>query len=291
MPVHAYAKNMMMQTLLNREPLNRAPRLISILVVLSAFLSVTPAWSETGAYFAQLRLDHAALRAAEDDYRMLRKDGLDGIEAADYASYVARLQRRVFEDCRMVIESGSDIPDDLPCPLELPPASGSADIQIQNEMTQQEQLAALDAMLNSSLGEFDEKLLREQERIKADTPNDNSIGGQGDGNGAGDGGEQGTGDGGPGLKGAENTSISGAGVEADSQAQQGGSNRVGGAEKNTSGNRDEDKDNDQPKNIPDGSDDDVVARQLREAAEQEDDPELKAKLWEEYRRYKLGTKE
>ena len=35
-------------------------------------------------------------------------------------------------------------------------------------------------------------------------------------------------------------------------------------------------------------DDDVVARQLREAAEAETDPELKAKLWEEYRRYKEG---
>ncbi len=33
-------------------------------------------------------------------------------------------------------------------------------------------------------------------------------------------------------------------------------------------------------------DDDIVARQLREAAEKETDPELKRKLWEEYRRYK-----
>ena len=36
----------------------------------------------------------------------------------------------------------------------------------------------------------------------------------------------------------------------------------------------------------DGSDDDIVARQLREAAEKEQDPQLKAKLWEEYYRYK-----
>ncbi|MBW2683163.1 MAG: hypothetical protein JRC69_06325, partial [Deltaproteobacteria bacterium] len=36
------------------------------------------------------------------------------------------------------------------------------------------------------------------------------------------------------------------------------------------------------------SDDDIVARQLREAAEQETDPEVKARLWEEYRKYK-GT--
>ena len=44
-----------------------------------------------------------------------------------------------------------------------------------------------------------------------------------------------------------------------------------------------------PPDTPDGSDDDVVARQLREAAEKETDPVLKKKLWEEYRKYKEGT--
>ncbi|MFZ8985101.1 MAG: hypothetical protein ACO213_12580, partial [Steroidobacteraceae bacterium] len=43
-----------------------------------------------------------------------------------------------------------------------------------------------------------------------------------------------------------------------------------------------------PADIPDGSDDDVVARQIREAAMAETDPELRAALWEEYRRYKKG---
>ena len=41
--------------------------------------------------------------------------------------------------------------------------------------------------------------------------------------------------------------------------------------------------------IPDGSDDDVVARRLRKAAEQETDPELKEKLWHEYIEYKKNT--
>lgn len=36
------------------------------------------------------------------------------------------------------------------------------------------------------------------------------------------------------------------------------------------------------------ADDDIVARQLREAAEKETDPELKEKLWQEYRKYKEG---
>ncbi len=33
-------------------------------------------------------------------------------------------------------------------------------------------------------------------------------------------------------------------------------------------------------------DDDIVAKQLREAALAEDDPELRERLWEEYRKYK-----
>jgi hypothetical protein len=38
--------------------------------------------------------------------------------------------------------------------------------------------------------------------------------------------------------------------------------------------------------LPPPEDDDIVARQLREAAEKEPDPELKKKLWEEYWKYK-----
>jgi hypothetical protein len=41
-----------------------------------------------------------------------------------------------------------------------------------------------------------------------------------------------------------------------------------------------------PKDIPPASGDDIVARQLREAAMSEKDPKLRAKLWNEYRRYK-----
>jgi hypothetical protein len=44
-----------------------------------------------------------------------------------------------------------------------------------------------------------------------------------------------------------------------------------------------------PADLPDSRDDDVVARQLREAAINETDPVLKEKLWEEYRRYKAGS--
>jgi len=43
-----------------------------------------------------------------------------------------------------------------------------------------------------------------------------------------------------------------------------------------------------PADVSNGSDDDIVARQIREAAMKEKDPELREKLWEEYRKYKRG---
>jgi hypothetical protein len=42
---------------------------------------------------------------------------------------------------------------------------------------------------------------------------------------------------------------------------------------------------------PDGSDDDIIARRLRKAAQQETDPELKDKLWKEYNEYKKNVQQ
>ena len=44
-----------------------------------------------------------------------------------------------------------------------------------------------------------------------------------------------------------------------------------------------------PDDVGDGSDDDIIARQLREAAMAEEDPELREKLWQEYRDYKASV--
>ena len=38
-----------------------------------------------------------------------------------------------------------------------------------------------------------------------------------------------------------------------------------------------------------GNDDDIVARRLRKAAEEETDPELKERLWKEYHDYKKSA--
>ena len=43
-----------------------------------------------------------------------------------------------------------------------------------------------------------------------------------------------------------------------------------------------------PEDVSDGAGDDIIARQIREAAIKERDPELQEKLWAEYRKYKQG---
>ena len=43
---------------------------------------------------------------------------------------------------------------------------------------------------------------------------------------------------------------------------------------------------DMPEDIPSGDDDDIVARQLREAAMRESDSTIRERLWNEYRKYK-----
>jgi hypothetical protein len=43
-----------------------------------------------------------------------------------------------------------------------------------------------------------------------------------------------------------------------------------------------------PEEFADASDDDVIARQLREAALKETDPEIRQKYWDAYRRYKAN---
>ena len=257
-----------------------------LLVLLPVSMLVILAWTAADESIAQLRLDHAALRAAEDDYRAQREFGLDGIEAAEYAGYIARLQRLVFEDCQTVLETGSKLPPDLPCPVNVPQATRSAEISTQQEKTPQEQIAALDSMLNAGLGEYDEKLLREQERIKAKSPNNNMGNGNGDGGSDGEG-QQGEGDSSGDSEGEGQQS--GGQMGGDQQAGDAGDRESGGPVDNSDSGGDKGQDTDTPNDIPDGSDDDVVARQLREAAEKETDPELKAKLWEEYRRYKRGT--
>lgn len=132
-----------------------------------------------------------------------------------------------------------------------------------------------------SLGDFDAVLLSEQAKIAeqrrrgvesappagpADRP-----GGQDPGAGAGAPGTAATG--GPAPSGTSGTSPG-----ADEGGSSGGSVGAGSG-----------PGYEVPPDVGTGADDDIVARQLREAAMKEKDPELREKLWDEYRKYKQGT--
>jgi hypothetical protein len=218
----------------------------------------------------RLRSDHAAMVSAEADFHSRRERGtLNGNEAADYASYVASLHRRVAEDCVALAENGLPAPADLSCPDNPAALMAPAAVDQTSEQTASEATASLDSELFAGLGDFDEMLLREQERVKAAAVQPGAGSG-----GAGGGGSSG-----------EVTDSTGTSGTTDSAA--GGENRYG--EGAGPGSPRPGISSSAPPGTPDGSDDDVVARQLREAAEKETDPELKKKLWEEYRKYKQGT--
>ena len=130
--------------------------------------------------------------------------------------------------------------------------------------TSGERRADLDRELDESLREFDEMMLNEQETVAARAEDRGDTLGSDD-----DPGSTGSGSTGSGSTGASPVVMAGG-----SQSQNRGLSGASGATT--------------PPDVADGSDDDIVARQLREAAENEQDPELREKLWDEYRNYKSG---
>ncbi|HTQ99754.1 MAG TPA: hypothetical protein VMH83_07180, partial [Candidatus Acidoferrum sp.] len=169
-------------------------------------------------------------------------------------------------------------------------------------MTAAERRAALDAQLNASYAAFDGVILSERERAvaKANEAGSGVMGTttMGSKGGGGKGGKDGTSDDGTGggLGGraaqANGRVISGNGngggdVVATTQSTSSGvgTGPTGGPARQGDYNFSNQPYFAPPADIPPGNDDDVVARQLREAAVHEPDPALRDKLWDEYRKY------
>jgi hypothetical protein len=218
-----------------------------------------------------LYAQQVVLKQVEQDYQ-LQSESLSGGEADDYQAYIAGLRDRLTQDCNAVRLSGTELPADIDCPKPIAPGVVPAKYDAIKSATQGEKTESLDAELGAGLGDYDDLLLREQARVKADKPR-SEIGGEGGGLAEGAEGE---------ASGDADSAGTDAGQAADARVEQPPAATGSSTGKQTVAGG-------QPDNIPDGDDDDVVARQLRKAAEQETDPELKKKLWEEYRKYKQGT--
>ena len=168
--------------------------------------------------------------------------------------------------------------------------------------TSEERREGLDKKLDSSLSEFDALILREQEILEQRREAGAAAGG---GGGAGTaevgGGEGGSGEasggedteGGEDTKGGEETETSeanGTGTSPDDPSGEVVTADEGASPEGSEAETGEISNGRIPKDVGDGRDDDIVARQLREAAMKEQDPELRARLWDEYRAYKFGEK-
>ncbi|TDJ20322.1 MAG: hypothetical protein E2O65_02310 [Gammaproteobacteria bacterium] len=246
-------------------------------------------------------------RMRRDFESLLGNSQMSATEISAFENYLAGLGKMVDEQRRLVASlEGRDVEG----------AGGSSRVaalpaEFDRGQTDDEKIALLDAELGNSLSAFDEKLLREQRELAEKSRSvsasgsgeqrqrgEGASGKAGDGEGDGEGEKAAGGSGGEvGESGSESAAGgAGGGGESERQAESGRQSGTGGegAQGNervasaggASGDGRQAGKTSTPPDIPDGKDDDIVARQLREAAENEQDPELRDKLWEEYRKYK-----
>ncbi len=246
------------------------------------------------ALLEELLMAIAARDRMQQEYLGLLSAGrLTHRERSDFSAYLEQLDLSIAHQC-------SELAGSYPGPGEqqllclTQREAGGLSARLANEQSAQEQLAELDASLASELAEFDEKLLIEQQKVHARAARASESGGADGGQAAGGGGDSKNGaggvDAGPGA-GGENTGAEETGRDRDSRSGEASSRADGrGAGGDMKTERSAGGASAPPEDIPDGSDDDVVARQLREAAQKERDPELKRRLWDEYRRYKGSTR-
>jgi hypothetical protein len=192
------------------------------------------------------------------------KKVLDAIEAL----YLRHLTSAQTAGCSKSLQSEGDLDTEIPDEEEV------------------DQLTALDRDLNDSLAAFDEMLLKEMDEIRAASEDKMTNMAE--------------------EAAAAAERLRDKGVDVSSSSEHDGSEEQGEGEPEEGGSYEkapstDSRDQESPPGDDatsgkraepprdSGQDDDIVARQLREAAEKETDPELKEKLWKEYEDYKRGS--
>ena len=229
-------------------------------------------------------LDSARQTALQE----LEETTMSAGEVSDYKDFVVYLNTRIVNYCMDLAEQGGTISlEGLPCP-KMPAIAGASETAPSDDSlfhttgsdfgeakSQAEETAELEGAFLSSLGDFDDSLLKEEEKVAARVPSQRESGSSSASGSSGRAGESGDTD--SGESGASEEQGEGtAGTAQDSTSRSG--SQGSGVEQSTYGAP--------GGKLPPPEDDDIVARQLREAAEKEPDPELKEKLWEEYWKYK-----
>jgi hypothetical protein len=259
-----------------------------LLLLIFAFASGAAPPPELQKARDDLRISQETRDRIAGELAALKASGKASAElVAAYETYLARVQDMVAENRNLVARmEAAHGAHPNPSPAATAPVGGADD---------EDRTQALDRQFNESLAAFDEMLLRElrilqaasAKRMKGLAEAAAQAGRQ-----AGERGREALGEKGPSaeeeaggaaeaVKGEKDaagrdpakTPGSGKPGETAGASQEAGGWGAGGAGA-------------PPSTHASSADDDIVARQLREAAEKETDPELKAKLWKEYEAYK-----
>jgi hypothetical protein len=233
-----------------------------------------------------LRVSQATEKRIASELEQLKKSGNASAEdIRNYETYLERVQAMRMENQKMVEEMERAYAAHPSGPKTSSGSSTVSDQQIPEEQVR-DPVAELDRQLNASLTEFDGTLLKEMEKIQtASTAKMRNL-----------------------AKEAAEAANRLKGKGADSKSQGEASKQDEESDKKSDDEKmtDSEEDREQEKKGIESSkdsktiagkgkgdygkeDEDIVARQLREAAENETDPELKKKLWEEYEEYMKNT--
>jgi len=239
-----------------------------------------------------LRLSEQTEKRIAAELEQLNKSGQASDETVrDYENYLASVRAMTAENRKIVRQMEAAYADKSS-------HQTGADVSASNETEGRDnppifeaqtgdEVAALDRELNASLAKFDDMLLREMERIKAGSSGKLHELAQQAAEAARRLREKGL-----------DVDASGSETSPDAEKGQKAEPESGRQSESTAGktgtesaSRDGSRKGGEGPSTTDQrrsayEDDDIVARQLREAAENETDPELKAKLWKEYEEYK-----
>jgi hypothetical protein len=284
---------------------------VPLLLVLIALTVNGASPDEVQVKLEQARTDLRISQATEvritADFEKVKHSGSATPEIIkDYETYISRVQAMVAENQKLVdaleaasakhMQAGKTTGCSQPAPQG---GTLSTGITVEEETGE---LDTLDGELNDSLAAFDEMLLQEMDDIRAQSESKMRELAEQAAAAAGSLRDQGVEVSGSSEETESDEEAEGSsadGTDKDQQqesdqAEQGGSySKVPVTDKRDAQSRsDKDRGSGQRAEQPPEStqDDDIVARQLREAAEKETDPELKKKLWKEYEDYKRGSK-
>jgi hypothetical protein len=276
-----------------------------LLLVFSASVYAAPRQrieSALDSAYKDLRISVATEERIASDLAKLKKSGdaTPGV-IEDYEFYLSRVQAMVAENRKVVakmeaLNARYDILKEPDGSAHTDNTEAMVDPAIPEEQVVDE-VAALDRQLDSSLAEFDGMLLKELDLIRAKSSERMRDLAE------------------EAAAAAERLRDEGIDIDADFEEGSGeseqdstknqkadktdpdvsetvkGTTSEDGEENTELSARDKSREGAEgsehhPRNRFDPNNDDIVARQLREAAEEETDPELRKKLWKEYEQYK-----